>query len=144
MAGAAALTFAVGLAPLATAGTADGQGAQKRGLFPTDESSNNMCNASAVASPGSPNGFAILNAPGKVGAVTKIVGEISLKNAPGSYLVKLAMNGTCMVLGTLTTNNQGNGNFHVDTSGTSGTYYVVLQNMANSAASFATAPVPLI
>ena len=54
-----------------TWGTAGGQGAQKRGLFPLNESG--KCDPSGKPSPSSPNGFAILNAPGKVGAIDNMV-----------------------------------------------------------------------
>ena len=132
--------------PMARAGTAGGQGAQKRGLFSTDESSG-KCDPSGKASPSSPNGFAILNAPGKVGAVDNIVGEVSLKDAQPNttYMVELAMGGTCMPKGMITTNGQGNANFHIQSPGTAGKYYVVLRDMmTGGSASFASDTVSLI
>lgn len=129
-----------GTAVTATAGTADGQGAQKRGLVLTPED-NGDCNASAPTG-GSPNGFVILNAPGKSGDTSKILGEVSLKKAPGTYTVELSVgDDNCMPVGTLTTNDQGNGNFHVASPGTGGSYYVVLRNVNDSSQSFASAPV---
>ena len=140
----AILALLAGTTVAASAGTEAGQGAQKRGLFATTEDGTD-CNASTNTSPGSPNGFVILNAPGKVAEVTKIVGEVSLKKAPGTYTVELAVNGECMPqVGMLTTNDQGNGNFHIDFAGTLGsTYYVVLRKLTGTA-SFASNTVTLI
>jgi hypothetical protein len=140
--------LALGLAGLGTsyAGTDDGQGAQKRGLFPT--TSTGQCDPSATDAAGSADGFAILNAPGQVGSVKKIVGEVSLKTGtPGTtYMVELADDsGACMPVGSLTANAQGNGNAHINfpvTSPLAATYYVVLTEGANEV--FASAPVPLI
>src|SRR4051812_37909122 len=76
-----ALVAAVGLtsviAGVAVAGTADGQGAQKRALVVTNpDNGDDQCQAGTT---GASNGFAILNAPGKVGSVTKVNGEVALK-----------------------------------------------------------------
>ena len=137
---AAVLSLAVAGSGVSLAGTTDGQGAQKRGLFASDES-NGACTASGNASPGSPNGFVILNAPGKPGDTSNILGEVSLKRAPGKYTVELSYNGSaCAAVGAFTTNDQGNGNFHIATPGTGGSYFVVLRNVRDGAQSFATAP----
>src|SRR4051794_23793600 len=50
------------------AGTDSGQGAQKRGLYVDGGGTNNPCESHTVTPGESPNGFVILNAPGKVGA----------------------------------------------------------------------------
>jgi hypothetical protein len=123
-------TLVGGVASLATAGTADGQGAQKRALVVTNPDDNqSQCQAGST---GATNGFAILNAPGKVGSVTKVNGEVSLKRGPANttFFVNLAQGGTCVPQGMLTTNGQGNGNFHIDQPGAlgAGPYYVVLQD----------------
>jgi len=128
-----------------SAGTDDGQGAQKRALVPTQGSMTDNCKAGAEAD-GGPNGFAILNMPGKSGdpATDRIVGEVSLKNAtPGSsYIVNLAMDGHCVMTGTLTTNEEGNGNSHIDNMpNAAGSYYVVLQDMMGGSEAYATSPV---
>lgn len=139
--GGAVLALGVAGTGLSFAGTADGQGAQKRALTVTDES-NGGCNPGGDAT-GGPNGFVILNAAGKVGDVQQVVGEVSLKNAPGTYTVELAVDGTCTPQGVLTTNSQGNGNFHISLpSGFGSTYFVVLR--AATGSSFASGSVPLI
>ncbi|MCW2571444.1 MAG: hypothetical protein JWO88_1502 [Frankiales bacterium] len=144
-----AAVLALGLAGLGTsyAGTDDGQGAQKRALVPTAGDMTSQCKSGAEAE-GGPNGFAILNLPGKSGdpATDRIVGEVSLKNATpnSSFIVNLAMGSNCVPLGTLTTNGQGNGNFHIDNMpNAAGTYFVVLQDMVGGAEAWATSPVSL-
>jgi hypothetical protein len=42
--------------------------------------------------------------------------------------IKDVDNNTCMMVNTLMTNDQGNGNAHLNAAGTSGNYYVVLQD----------------
>jgi hypothetical protein len=138
---AAGAGLGLALSGVALAGTSDGQGAQKSGLSPTPGSMSSQCNAGSGANT---NGFAILNAPGKVGAIQKVNGEVSLKRGPANtmYVVNLAQGGNCMPVGMLTTNGMGNGNAHVNVSpGMAGTYYVVLQLMGQEA--YATAAVPL-
>ena len=143
-----ALVSAIGLiaaaAGTAIAGTADGQGAQKRALVPTVTQSNTDECQPGATSPG--RGFAILNAPGKVGSVSKVNGEVSLKKGPPNttFFVDLAQNGTCVPQGMFTTNGQGNGNFHINQPGAlgAGPYYVVLKDSAMQEA-YATAPVLL-
>src|SRR3954470_4136702 len=130
------------LGGMALAGTADGQGAQKSALTPTSGSMTNQCQSSAA---GPSNGFAILNAPGKVGAIQKINGEVSLKRGPANttFIVNLANGGNCMPVAMLTTNGQGNGNAHVNQpGGMAGTYYVVLQDTMGQEV-YASSPVPL-
>jgi hypothetical protein len=139
--GGAVLALAAAGIGTSFAGTADGQGAQKRALVVTDES-NGGCNPGADAQ-GGPNGFVILNAAGKVGSIQKVVGEVSLKNAPGTYTVELAVDDTCTPQGMLTTNDEGNGNFHINLpSGFGSSYFVVLRSASGD--SFASAAVPLI
>jgi hypothetical protein len=135
----AALGVTVAAAGAAAAGTSDGQGAQKSGLSPTAGSMSSQCNAGSGANA---NGFGILNAPGKVGAVQKVNGEVSLKRGTPdtTYVVNLAQGGNCMPVAMLTTNGNGNGNAHINVSpGMAGTYYVVLQLMGQEV--YATAPV---
>ena len=141
-----AAVLALGLTGLSTsfAGTDDGQGAQKRALVVTDEGLANGDCQPGDGSSGGPNGFVILNAAGKVGDIQQVVGEVSLKDAPGTYEVDLAVDGSCTPQGTLTTNSEGNGNFHINLpSGFGKTYFVVLRNMTDST-SFASGEVPLI
>src|SRR4051794_14299422 len=139
----AGIGIALAVSGSALAGTADGQGAQKSGLSPTAGDMNSQCNSGTGANT---NGFAILNAPGKVGAVQKVNGEVSLKRATPNttYIVNLSQGDkNCMPVAMLTTNNVGNGNAHINVSpGMAGTYYVVLQNSMMQEV-FASAPVPL-
>src|SRR3954464_6618755 len=104
------------LGGIALAGTADGQGAQKSALTPTAGSMTDQCQSAANAPS---NGFAILNAPGKVGAIQKINGEVSLKRGPANttFIVNLANGNACMPVAMLTTNGQGNGNAHINQPG---------------------------
>ena len=144
-----ALVAAIGLiaaaAGTAIAGTADGQGAQKRALVVTNPADGqNQCQAGST---GAASGFALLNAPGKVGSVDKVNGEVSLKKGPpnATFIVNLAQQGgTCVVQGMFTTNGQGNGNFHINQPGAlgAGPYYVVLQDTTMQEA-YATSPVLL-
>jgi hypothetical protein len=141
-----AAVIALGLSGMATsfAGTDDGQGAQKRALVLTDEGATNSDCTPGADQEGGPNGFVILNAAGKVGDINKVVGEVSLKNAPGMYEVDLAVDGKCTPQGMFTTNDEGNGNFHINLpSGFGSSYFVVLRN-ATAGTSFASAAVPLI
>jgi hypothetical protein len=143
--------LALGLSGMAT-GFADptpGQGAQKSPLSAVDTT--NACDSSSDAGAGDTTGFAILNGAGKVGAIKKIVGEVSLKaGQPNSeYAVFVAEEGgDCMPTGTLSTNEVGHGNSHIDSShvdgfpAAAGTYYVVLQD-ADGSEVFASAPVPI-
>jgi hypothetical protein len=117
---------------LASGAFAGGNGAQRSGLSPTsgDSMSGDQC---VEGSGAGSNGFVLVNAPGKPGAARFVNGEVSLKNdSPGGQMysvwIKDVNNDTCMMVNTLTTNNQGNGNAHLNSAGTSGTYYVVLQD----------------
>lgn len=131
------VTVGFGIAAMATgavAGTSDGQGAQKTALVRVDGDQNSCDNSGGGA--GSATGFAILNAPGKVGSVSKIVGEVSLKNAEPNtaFEVDLAMDGTCTPAAMLTTNTVGNGNAHINIAfGSASQYWVVLRNVSNGA-----------
>jgi hypothetical protein len=142
-----AAVLALGLAGLGTsyAGTADGQGAQKRGLYLQSGSATSECESHTPATDESANGFVILNAPGKVGATDQVIGEVSLKKATPdtTFMVFLAQSGMCTNAGSLTTNGQGNGNAHIDGMGAGGEYYVVLQDtMMNER--YASAPATVI
>jgi hypothetical protein len=157
--GGAVLALGLAGSGLASAGTDAGQGAQKTALSAVVPQDNHVCDSSETAKEVTgTNGFVILNAPGKVGAVKKIVGEVSLKRGvPGMYTVYLAQagsaegdDGVCELTGTLTANDQGNGNSHIDTNkvdidvpGTGGEYYVVLRNMTSKEI-YASAPVNVI
>lgn len=93
----------------------------------------------ASTDPAKAAGFAVLNAPGrpakngKASGVTKIVGEVALKDAPkGVYQVRLAKNAAeCgETVATLEVRDQGdgtgNGNASISYPGTVGTYRVVI------------------
>src|SRR3954447_8282513 len=124
---------------LASGAFAGGNGAQRSGLSPQSGDNNSQC---VKGSGAGTNGFAIVNAPGKPGEARFVNGEVSLKRGPADsvFTVWVATDSShCTMDGMLTTNGQGNGNAHLNTAGTSGTYYVVLKNGTNEA--FATAPV---
>jgi hypothetical protein len=136
-------TLVGGVASLATAGTADGQGAQKAGLYPTTTSDSQQCDPGTA---GTSQGFAILNGAGKIGALNKVNGEVSLKKATANhtYTVWLADDtaNTCVMAATLVTNGVGNGNAHINQPDLqASTYYVVLKDGANEV--FASSPVPI-
>ena len=135
------ITAALGVSvALSTGAFAGGNGAQRSGLSPTQGNGNNQCVAGSGAGT---NGFTIVNAPGKPGAARFVNGEVSLKRgAPNSaYTVWIGDSANnCTPDGALATNEVGNGNAHLDTAGTSGTYYVVLQD-AQGNEQFASAPV---
>jgi hypothetical protein len=153
--GGAVLALAVTGIGTSFAGNDAGQGAQKSTLSAVTAQSGHTCDSSKTDTADDTfNGFVILNGPGKTGSMKKIVGEVSLKNGePGDYIVYLAQaganegdDGMCQMTGTLTANQQGNGNSHIDTSkvdipvlGTGGTYYVVLQDPTGER--YASAPV---
>ena len=140
---AAALALGVTGAGFAQAGTPDGQGAQKRALVPSSGNGAGDCEPGGT-SDGKGAGFVILNAAGKPDAPQKIVSTVSLKEGtPGTtYNVALAMDGTCAVLDTLTTNAEGNGNAHFELPfDVADEYWVVLSE--GNQARFASAPVPL-
>lgn len=117
---------------------AGGNGAQKAGL--AEKSALLACSPATAAESGqqTANGFVVLNAagrPAKQGkkaredGTRKLVGTVALKNAAGSasYDVHVATSGCGDRIGTLTTNDQGNGNlsFSEEQLG-AGTYYVLL------------------
>ena len=127
------MAVALGVSTVVASGAfAGGNGAQRSGLSPQAGDSNN--NDQCVEGSGAgTNGFVLVNAPGKPGEARFVNGEVSLKNdTPGGQTytvwIKDVNNDVCLPQGTLTTNNQGNGNAHLDSAGTSGTYYVVLQD----------------
>ena len=142
----AVATLLTGAAVTATAGTVDGQGAQKRSLDAVTTDVDEQCeeSGSADAATGDGFGFVILNAPGKSGATSRVLGEVALKKAEPkqTFAVFLAQDGACVAAGTLTTNGQGNGNAHIDQPALGGTYYVVLQDLDNSER-YASSPVLL-
>lgn len=126
---------------LAGGAFAGGNGAQLSGLSPQSGSNNDQC---VEGSGAGTNGFVMLNAPGKPGDASKLLGEVSLKRgtANADYIVNVAQvgsNDTCMPEGMLHTNGVGNGNAHIaDTSGLkNGSYYVVLQNASDMSEAYA-------
>jgi hypothetical protein len=140
----ATLAAGIGCAAVAVAAPAAGHGrhgALKTTLLPTQPApTDSQCQA---ATTGTPQGFAVLNAPGKPGgAPSRVVGTLSLKKAAQhntEFSVQLGTAGTCTDTGAkLTTNSVGNGTAHFDLklpSGASATaYYVVLQAPAAAAA----------
>ena len=103
----------------ALAGNSRGGGAQKAPLTAATNSSNTDCSQGDPAAPAV--GFAILNTAGKPGgADNKVVGEVSLKDGTPNttYMVFLQKAsddcGNGGGIATLTTNNQGNGNAHIE------------------------------
>lgn len=138
--GGIAVTLAVAAAT-ATGAFAGGNGAQRSGLSPQSGSMTGQCEAGSGAGT---NGFVMLNAPGKPGNANKLIGEVSLKNAPPNttYMVAVSVgDNNCMPEGSLTTNGQGNGNAHIaDPSLGNGSFYVVLTDAAGNEA-FASASV---
>src|SRR3954462_2039374 len=110
--GGIAVTLAVATAT-ATGAFAGGNGAQRSGLSPQGGSLTSQCEQGSGAGG---NGFVILNAPGQPGNASKLIGEVSLKNATPdtTYMVTVSVVGSnhCMPEGMLTTNGQGNGNAH--------------------------------
>jgi len=136
----------------ALAGNASGGGAQKAQLVPRANSNDGDCPQGTLTGSNSaqPNGFVILNSTGKPLSLGSIVGEVSLKNAdPGTYMVFLqsTMGGNaCQQLqGALTTNAQGNGNYHISGIETSNSdsYWVVLKEMGGAMTEYASGAVLL-
>ena len=132
-----AVTFtasvAAASAALAAPAPGHGHGALKTTLIPTQPSP--MSSQCQAATTGTPQGFAVLNAPGKPGGAPKrVLGTVSLKKAPqhkATFDVKIATGGTCTDTGAdLTTNDVGNGTAHFDfrppSGSTATSYYVVL------------------
>lgn len=137
--GGIAVTASLG-AMLASGAFAGGNGAQVSGLAPQAGNTTSNCQPGSGAGG---NGFVIINAPGQPGNARFVNGEVSLKNGPADsvFMVEVAdSNGNCTPDGALTTNTVGNGNAHIDTAGTSGSYYVVLVDSSGSEA-YASAPV---
>ena len=132
----------------ALAGNSSGGGAQRSALYPASNSGASDCSPS---SSGAVSGFAILNTAGQPGANNKVVGVVSLKEGTQNtvYMVFLEKNsndcGSGLQVAPLTTNGQGNGNTHIDssTSGLTGpgTYWVHLKGADGT--DFASAPVTL-
>lgn len=139
----AGIVVALGLSTAAATGAfAGGNGAARSNLSPQ---SGDMMGGQCQAGSGSGgNGFVIFNAPGQPGNASKLIGEVSLKNATPNttYMVAVSVgNNNCMPEGSLTTNGVGNGNAHIaDSSLTNGSFYVVLTDPTGSEA-FASAPV---
>ena len=133
------IAVAVGVSTAFAAGAfAGGNGAQRSGLSPQAGSQTSQCEP---GSGGGGNGFVILNAPGQPNNASKLIGEVSLKNATPNttYLVNVAAGNNCTPEGSLTTNNQGNGNAHIaDPTLGSGSFYVVLTDGGSEA--FASGP----
>jgi hypothetical protein len=126
----AASAVAVGGAGVASAKPGNGNGAVKSGLAAVSGLAPAVCQAApSSAGKQTPNGFVVLNAPGKPGQAHKLIGEVSLKGArPGAYDVRLVQGAGCGAsVGTLTVNEQGNGNLHFEQADKgSGTWHVVL------------------
>ena len=133
------IAVTLGLSTALAAGAfAGGNGAQVSPLGPQSGSTTSQC----VAGTAGGNGFVIVNAPGKPGAARFVNGEVSLKNGPANTTFKVELsNGdnNCQLAGALVTNGQGNGNAHLDSAGTSGSYYVVLQDASGNEV-YASAP----
>ena len=113
---------------LASGAFAGGNGAQRSGLSPQAGDNNNQC---VEGSGDGTNGFVLVNAPGKPGAARFVNGEVSLKRGPADTVFSVWIvdgSGNCTPDGMLTTNTVGNGNAHLNTAGTSGSYYVVLKD----------------
>lgn len=127
----------------ALAGSASGNGAFREPLAPA---SGTKC-----SNPGAPSGtvagFAILNKNGQPDGTGDVLGEISVKNTPGTFLAFLRNtdnSSECVPLGMIVTNNQGNGNLHYDVPMQSdGHYFIELDDNANNIR-YATPPVQLI
>lgn len=137
------ITVTLAIATAAAGGAfAGGNGAARSGLSPqSGDMTGGQCQ------PGSgdgSNGFVILNAPGQPDNASKLVGEVSLKNATPNttYMVAVSVgDNNCMPEGTLTTNKVGNGNAHIaDPTLGSGSFYVVLTDTTSNEV-FASAPV---
>lgn len=146
---AAATGIAIGLAPFASAGTPEGQGAQKSGLQVASGDAMQNCNQGSGASAG----WAILNGPGQPNMIKFINGEVHLvdPSAPSEtfdiYLGQTTSNGSMctMTTDTVSTNAQGIGNGHIDnaTGFSAGTYWVVLTQHMSTAEKYASTAVPI-
>lgn len=127
---AAALGVSTVLASGAFASNQDNPGARKAALLYTPEHNADM-EDTCTAGSGPVNGFVILNAPGNPAlGIDRVLGEISLKNGEvGTYEVDLSVDGgDCQnTLVTLTTNDRGFGNAHIDLPTTGTDFYVVLK-----------------
>lgn len=117
----------------AVGASAGGNGAQQSGLSLQGGSMTGQCEA---GSGGGGNGFVILNAPGQPGNASKLIGEVSLKNATPNttYMVAVSVgSNNCMPAGSIKTNTVGNGNAHIaDPSLGSGTFYVVITDSSGN------------
>jgi hypothetical protein len=137
------ITVTLAVATAAAGGAfAGGNGAARSGLSPqTGDMTGGQCQQ---GSGDGSNGFVILNAPGQPGNASKLIGEVSLKNATPNttYMVTVSVgNNNCMPEGSLTTNKVGNGNAHIaDPTLGNGSFYVVLTDAAGNEL-FASAPV---
>ena len=104
------------------------EGAQKAPLCGPEAVATN-CEVGTVPTPNT-FGFAILNTPGNE---TTVTGEVALKHAAphATYFVGIASPQACIMpilIGTLTTNGQGNGTFEINTERTPGStkFFVAL------------------
>ena len=149
---AAVLGVSTAVAGGAFASNPDSNGAQKAGLLYTPVSPSATDPAPCDPGSGAVNGFVILNAPGNPAvAIDRVLGEVSLKNGlVGTYNVEISSNGgDCMPTGsTLTTNDRGFGNAHLDLPATGSDFYVVLRAVDVAGASpddevYASTPVTL-
>jgi hypothetical protein len=131
--GGATLGLATG-ALFATGAFAGGNGADRSGLSPQGgDVTGGQCQQGSGEGG---NGFVILNAPGPPGNASKLLGEVSLKNATPNttYMVAVSVGqNNCMPEGSITTNEQGNGNAHIaDSSLANGSYYVVITDASGN------------
>jgi len=125
---------AMGLATVLAGGaSAGGNGAAVSPLSPQAGSLTSQCVEGDGAGG---NGFVMLNAPGQPGAASKLIGEVSLKNAQPNttYMVEVSVgSNNCMPETSLTTNGVGNGNAHIaDPTLGSGSFYVVLTDASGN------------
>lgn len=135
----AVLGLAGGSAGVASATPGNGNGAVKSGLAPKVGVSPAVCGAATAQEAGkqTENGFVVLNAPGKPakgdqgGPQRKLIGEVALKGAEADATYRVFLSdsaGQCGVsVGSLVTNEQGNGNLSFQQSGKgAGTWNIVL------------------
>ena len=137
----------------ALAGTSTGAGAQKAQLVERSRSNDCRPGTATDSNSAQPSGFVILNSTGQPMSTGGIQGEVSLKNGVpnATYAVNLqsGSNNNCMPQGMLSTNGEGNGNFHISTMemGSTNHYWVVLKemmpSMSGAKSEYASASVPL-
>ena len=143
---AAAMGLAVALAPWASAGNPNSNGAQKSTLGIASGDAAQDCDQSAGG-----NGFAILNGPGQPGMIKFLNGEVHLvggadaANQTFDIWIGNDSNGCVKTGDTVSTNGQGIGNGHIHNAlgFPAGTYWVVLTDSMSTAERFASTAVPI-